>query len=213
MVPIAGRLASSSRVFSTRMANEKLKLRWLRIRGCRENLSGMQSLQSTETPIEAGTELENLKEENEDLRDRVRRLEQENQLLRQRTGGGAAKIVLESFEGNDAKGQNGWFGSDSLALPEADGVTLTGAELESSLWCDELEEGTCPVEPTVSFIDALKDRATWLVGLLAVQSCSGFILSRNEALLENHPVIIYFLTMLVGAGGNAGNQASVRGEF
>jgi hypothetical protein len=26
-----------------------------------------------------------------------------------------------------------------------------------------------------------------------------------------HPVIIYFLTMLVGAGGNAGNQASVRG--
>ena len=44
-----------------------------------------------------------------------------------------------------------------------------------------------------------------------MQSCSGFILARNELLLEAHPVIIYFLTMLVGAGGNAGNQASVRG--
>ena len=46
-----------------------------------------------------------------------------------------------------------------------------------------------------------------------MQSLSGIILSRNEALLADHPVIIYFLTMLVGAGGNAGNQASVRGEL
>eukprot|EP00542_Grammatophora_oceanica_P009513 CAMPEP_0194031690 /NCGR_PEP_ID=MMETSP0009_2-20130614/4799_1 /TAXON_ID=210454 /ORGANISM="Grammatophora oceanica, Strain CCMP 410" /LENGTH=215 /DNA_ID=CAMNT_0038671909 /DNA_START=1 /DNA_END=648 /DNA_ORIENTATION=- len=83
-------------------------------------------------------------------------------------------------------------------------------EGEEPLWCDELNDGTCPIEPTVSFLDALKDRALWLVGLLAFQSCSGFILARNEALLENHPTIIYFLTMLVGAGGNAGNQASVR---
>lgn len=69
---------------------------------------------------------------------------------------------------------------------------------------------TCPIEPDVSFGDALRDRAYWLCGLLAMQSLSGFILSRNEVLLQNHPVIIYFLTMLVGAGGNAGNQASVR---
>lgn len=66
------------------------------------------------------------------------------------------------------------------------------------------------MEPDVTFKDALKSRAYWLVGLLALQSCSGFILSQNEALLQEHPVIIYFLTMLVGAGGNAGNQASVR---
>ena len=69
----------------------------------------------------------------------------------------------------------------------------------------------CPVEPTVSFGEALRDRAYWLVGLLLMQSFSGIILSRNEALLADHPVIIFFLTMLVGAGGNAGNQASVRG--
>jgi cation transporter-like permease len=70
--------------------------------------------------------------------------------------------------------------------------------------------GECPVEPNVTFLDAMKSRAYWLVGLLALQSCSGFILSRNELLLQDHPVIVYFLTMLVGAGGNAGNQASVR---
>lgn len=69
----------------------------------------------------------------------------------------------------------------------------------------------CPLEPSVSFGEALRDRAYWLVGLLLLQSFSGIILSRNEALLADHPVIIYFLTMLVGAGGNAGNQASVRG--
>lgn len=99
------------------------------------------------------------------------------------------------------------------------------------------------------FWRSVSDRAGWLVGLLALQSMSSFILARNEALLQNHLVIIQFLTMLgtlcfggavvalgttnamikmltapcyfvfaffsfcttVGAGGNAGNQASVRG--
>ena len=91
------------------------------------------------------------------------------------------------------------------------GITLSGEELsgdftvaateDGNLWCDDLDEDSCPVEPTVSFGSALRDRAYWLVGLLVMQSCSGLILSRNEALLANHPIIIYFLTMLVGAGG------------
>jgi Mg/Co/Ni transporter MgtE len=57
------------------------------------------------------------------------------------------------------------------------------------------------------------DRAGWLVGLLVLQSMSSFILARNEVLLQEHTIIIRFLTMLVGAGGNAGNQASVRGTL
>jgi len=61
-----------------------------------------------------------------------------------------------------------------------------------------------------SFFISLRDRSSWLVGLLVFQSCSSFILARNDALLQRHPVIVHFLTMLVGAGGNAGNQASVR---
>ena len=84
---------------------------------------------------------------------------------------------------------------------------------ETNKWTRSSSIDECPVEPNISFMDALKSRANWLVGLLALQSCSGFILARNEVLLQDHPVIVYFLTMLVGAGGNAGNQASVRGEI
>jgi len=63
-------------------------------------------------------------------------------------------------------------------------------------------------EPT--FAASLMDRGLWLIGLLMLQSFSSFILKYNEKLLQRHVVIIQFLTMLVGAGGNAGNQASVR---
>ena len=41
------------------------------------------------------------------------------------------------------------------------------------------------------------------------QSVSSFILASYSELLQQHSVIVYFLTMLVGAGGNAGNQAAV----
>ena len=64
--------------------------------------------------------------------------------------------------------------------------------------------------PPPNFFSQLKNRATLLVGLLIFQSCSSFILKRYSALLEEFPIIVYFLTMLVGAGGNAGNQAAVR---
>lgn len=63
------------------------------------------------------------------------------------------------------------------------------------------------------FKELLIERSSWLVGLLVLQSLSGFILQKNEKLLQEHTVIVNFLTMLVGAGGNAGNQASVRGAF
>lgn len=61
-----------------------------------------------------------------------------------------------------------------------------------------------------TFFENMINRSGWLIGLLVFQSCSSFILSSNEALIQRHPNIIYFLTMLVGAGGNAGNQATVR---
>ncbi|KAL3816177.1 hypothetical protein ACHAXA_007295 [Cyclostephanos tholiformis] len=60
------------------------------------------------------------------------------------------------------------------------------------------------------FKDQLKERAGWLIGLLVFQSCSSFIIQYNQRFLQKHMVIVQFLTMLVGAGGNAGNQAAVR---
>jgi Mg/Co/Ni transporter MgtE len=54
------------------------------------------------------------------------------------------------------------------------------------------------------------NRTSVLVSLLLLQSLSQFILEMYETLISKHVIIPLFLTMLVGAGGNAGNQATVR---
>jgi Mg/Co/Ni transporter MgtE len=53
-------------------------------------------------------------------------------------------------------------------------------------------------------------RLSVLVSLLLLQSLSQFVLQSFEGLIQNNIAIPLFLTMLVGAGGNAGNQATVR---
>jgi Mg/Co/Ni transporter MgtE len=60
------------------------------------------------------------------------------------------------------------------------------------------------------FKDQIKERSCWLIGLLFLQSMSSFIIQYNEQFLADNMVLVQFLTMLVGAGGNAGNQAAVR---
>jgi hypothetical protein len=107
-------------------------------------------------------ELQRLQDENEQLRESLYKAEIENDRLQHEVSNG---LILETFEGES-----------KLNMEDA------------ALWCDELEEDACPVEPTISFNEALRDRAYWLVGLLVLQSCSGIILARNEALLANHPV-------------------------
>jgi len=74
----------------------------------------------------------------------------------------------------------------------------------------ERTEGLCEPLMGGGWAESLQSRATWLLGLLVAQSCSSFVLQDNEQLLTSHPTVIFFMTMLVGAGGNAGNQASVR---
>lgn len=151
--------------------------------------------------------------ENNRLRDSIKMLEEENERLKRyvekqhkmeleasaKQTTTNKRIVLETFEGE------GLF--DGV---DTQNFAMTKNSDDEELWCDVLDGDECPVEPSVSFGEALRDRAYWLVGLLIMQSLSGIILSRNELLLANHPVIIYYLTMMVGAGGNAGNQASVR---
>lgn len=165
-------------------------------------------------------EAKELYAENMGLRDSIQKLEEENERLKKfveqqhQRGAGTVSakknnndktIVLERFEGEhlfdfDTEPSTSSLSSQAVATNE----------MKEELWCDVLDGDQCPVEPSVSFGEALRDRAYWLVGLLIMQSLSGIILSRNELLLANHPVIIYYLTMMVGAGGNAGNQASVR---
>ena len=52
-------------------------------------------------------------------------------------------------------------------------------------------------------------RGKWLLFLLVLQSCSSIVLSSNEALIQDNVIITLYLTMLVGAGGNAGNQSAI----
>ena len=61
-----------------------------------------------------------------------------------------------------------------------------------------------------AFFRSAVGRGGWLSGLLIFQSFSSVILLRHVELIQSHPNIVYFLLMLVGAGGNAGNQAAVR---
>jgi Divalent cation transporter len=207
------------------------------------NASASSSSKAPKLPPNQRDELERLRRENILLRETLFKLEAENEKLQQDF---ANRIVIETFEGEGKirKAREEAIEDDEDDM-DASFMLMSEEQMmydDPAQWCDELEDGACPVEPTISFGEALRDRAYWLVGLLGMQSLSGIILARNEALLANHPVstsfdspmrmsspalllcrprltyfkrfvtctVIYFLTMLVGAGGNAGNQASVR---
>jgi len=88
-----------------------------------------------------------------------------------------------------------------------DGLMIQYDDVENANSSNNKTDNSPPKE---DFWKVLADRGSWLVGLLVLQSMSSFIIARNEELLQKHAVIVQFLTMLVGAGGNAGNQASVR---
>jgi len=52
------------------------------------------------------------------------------------------------------------------------------------------------------------ERSKWLIGLLLLQSVSSVIMRQYERTLEENVILTLFLTMLIGTGGNAGNQSA-----
>lgn len=99
-----------------------------------------------------------------------------------------ARRVLEA--------QRGWLSSkESAALGELESETR-GESLQSD---PEL----------VGVIPEAYMRVRWLLGLLILQSTSSLVLSQYEDLIKENIVVTLFLTMLVGAGGNAGNQSAI----
>lgn len=64
--------------------------------------------------------------------------------------------------------------------------------------------------PELSAVTEAFNRGKWLMGLLILQSTSSIVLDRYEVLLRDHLFVTLFLTMLVGAGGNAGNQSAIK---
>jgi magnesium transporter len=51
-------------------------------------------------------------------------------------------------------------------------------------------------------------RGVWLIGLLILQSFSSMVLSSYSDMINKYTIIAVFLTMLIGTGGNAGNQSA-----
>jgi magnesium transporter len=71
--------------------------------------------------------------------------------------------------------------------------------------------GLAPVEHSyfqTSFRSLFWQRSVWLGSLLLLQSVSGFILSKYQTLIQGHLFLSFFYTMLIGTGGNAGNQSA-----
>eukprot|EP00752_Nemacystus_decipiens_P003604 g3322.t1 len=85
------------------------------------------------------------------------------------------------------------------------GGGINGFELEAATGGGESAEAEA-----MSPLAETYERGRWLLGLLALQSTSSFVLDKYQDLLRQHVVVTLFLTMLVGAGGNAGNQSAIK---
>jgi Mg/Co/Ni transporter MgtE len=98
-------------------------------------------------------------------------------------------------------------------------IIETFDEQLSSLSPDELKTFVTHVRRRLDNIDEkekdpkeetnILSRVCLLSLLLILQSGSSFILQSFSELISRHILITMYLTMLVGAGGNAGNQAAV----
>ena len=66
------------------------------------------------------------------------------------------------------------------------------------------------VDADATVVEEAWTRGRWLLGLLVLQSSSSVVLQQYADLVRENIVITLFLTMLVGAGGNAGNQSAIR---
>lgn len=77
--------------------------------------------------------------------------------------------------------------------------------------CDDEKphsSGSCEANEAQS-LECIWHRASWLIVLLMLQSTSSFVLKRFQLLVQLHPAVVFYLTMLVGAGGNAGAQSTI----
>ena len=84
---------------------------------------------------------------------------------------------------------------------------IRAEDLDNDLDLDAMD-GLVDADATV--VEEAWTRGRWLLGLLVLQSSSSVVLQQYADLVRENIVITLFLTMLVGAGGNAGNQSAIR---
>ncbi|CAD7968508.1 unnamed protein product [Amoebophrya sp. A120] len=119
----------------------------------------------------------------------------EDHVLSSRTSGRGSKNSDKPIYGN---------------IAESNRIEMRSSELEVE---DNYNKNTDGASPKQKYQEieqfSFTYRVSWLIGLLLFQSSGSFILSNFSTLLQKHPSIVYFSTMLVGAGGNAGGQSVV----
>mmetsp|Transcript_31194 Transcript_31194/g.56580 ORF Transcript_31194/g.56580 Transcript_31194/m.56580 type:complete len:394 (-) Transcript_31194:175-1356(-) len=104
----------------------------------------------------------------------------------------STEFTITGTENHQAAGEGALQQGDDRLVPAGDTIQAEAAEFG-------------PVETLQLFWP----RCFWLASMLLIQSISSFILSRFQSLIDSHDDIIFFLTMLVGLGGNAGGQSVV----
>ena len=123
--------------------------------------------------------------------------------------------------------QTGWVSAKKKPKPAAEdapsvsdslsnlGPRVPGSEPAAAASVSDREDDTDDVSSSFlagdggTVLDEAWARGTWLLGLLVLQSSSSAVLERYSDLVKDHIEITLFLTMLVGAGGNAGNQSAI----
>ena len=100
--------------------------------------------------------------------------------------------------------------SKKKKLPKGDDDAGTHASSSSAASDDvtSAEDAVGTAADTV--VGEAWERGRWLLGLLVLQSSSSVVLQHYGDLVRDNLIITLFLTMLVGAGGNAGNQSAIR---
>ena len=137
--------------------------------------------------------------------------------------GGRLRLDIEPSESAVRDGGDGALEADALNPNPTDlesGETEGGVSRRPPFSCCGLIQTHPDADgggPTMSlaqyfatpFYFLLLKRLPWLLGLLLLQSFSASILHRYDAYLSTHAVFTFFVPMIVGTGGNAGNQCSV----
>ena len=102
--------------------------------------------------------------------------------------------------------------SDIRHVPKAQGILRVQYQDTEDVIAESAKQAQTRrrAERVDSVLSEAWSRGKWLLGLLVLQSMSSIVLDSYQDLLRDHLVITLFLTMLVGAGGNAGNQSAIK---
>lgn len=93
----------------------------------------------------------------------------------------------------------------AAGAPERDNPEQAAAASTTCSTSSSLPEAGLPAESLHLFMP----RCSWLAAMLLVQSASTLIMQSFRVLIAEHLELAFFLTMLVGLGGNAGGQSVV----